>query len=144
MDEIGRDKKREDRSGGHLQILRSKQNFAALHAVGNDSANEREKEDGDAAQKLIQGQQERGVAEPVDKPALRHDLHPGADAGGAGAKPHQAKIAILKCFEDAANSVNWHSPSKSVTCGDSRANGLRSQLRVAWLPDCVHLTVTAN
>jgi hypothetical protein len=34
---------------------------------------------------------------------LRDDLHPGADAGGAGANPHQAEIAILKRFKDPAN-----------------------------------------
>ena len=43
------------------------------------------------------------MAEAIDKPALGDDLHPGADAGGAGADPHQAKIAILKCFENPAN-----------------------------------------
>jgi hypothetical protein len=43
------------------------------------------------------------MAEPVDQPALRHDLHPRADAGRAGAKPHQAEIAISKCLKDAAD-----------------------------------------
>jgi hypothetical protein len=43
------------------------------------------------------------VTEPVDEPALRDDLHPGADAGSTGSKPHEAEIAILKCFKDSAD-----------------------------------------
>ena len=38
-----------------------------------------------------------------DQPALRRDLHPRADAGRAGAHPHQAEVAVLKCFEDPAD-----------------------------------------
>ena len=51
---------------------------------------------------LVERQQERGVGERVDQPALRDDLHPGADAGRARADPHQAEVAILKSFEDPA------------------------------------------
>jgi hypothetical protein len=40
------------------------------------------------------------MAEVVDQQALRQDLHPGADAGGAGAYPDQPEIAILKGLED--------------------------------------------
>src|SRR5208283_4276781 len=59
------------------------------------------------------------MAESVDEPALRHNLHPGADAGSAGANPHQAKIAILKCFKNPANQMNVlpGRPRKSLTCG---------------------------
>ena len=41
------------------------------------------------------------MAEIVDQPRLRHDLHPAADAGSAGADPHEAEIAVLESFEDA-------------------------------------------
>jgi hypothetical protein len=34
---------------------------------------------------------------------LRHDLHPGSNAGRASADPHQTKIAVLKCFKNSAN-----------------------------------------
>jgi hypothetical protein len=45
------------------------------------------------------------VAEPVDQPSLGDDLHPGANAGGAGANPHQTEIAILECFKDPAEDL---------------------------------------
>jgi hypothetical protein len=80
---------------------------------------------------LIQRQQERGVAEPVDQPALGYDLHPGADAGGAGANPHQAEIAILKCFKDPGNQYGvLEGPRKSLTCGSASAD-VSSQFRGA-------------
>ena len=105
----------------HLHILRAEQNLPPLHAVGHHAADQREQEDGNAAEKLIQRQQKGRMAQPVDQPALRHDLHPGADAGGAGADPHQAEIAILKCFKDPANQISVSVGSaKSVTCGFTR------------------------
>jgi hypothetical protein len=48
------------------------------------------------------------MAQAVDEPALRHDLHPGADTRSTGAKPHQAEVAILKCFENSAKRRRWH------------------------------------
>ena len=48
------------------------------------------------------------MAQAIDEPALGDDLHPGADTGGAGADPHQAEIAILKCFENSAQRRRWH------------------------------------
>ena len=51
---------------------------------------------------------ERRMAQAVDEPALGDDLHPGADTGGAGADPHQAEIAVLKCFENSAQRRRWH------------------------------------
>ena len=45
------------------------------------------------------------MAQPIDQPALRHDLHPGADTGRAGANPHQTEIAILKCFKYPAKEL---------------------------------------
>ena len=43
------------------------------------------------------------------------DLHPRADAGGAGADPHQAEIAVLKCFEDPADH-GWRLFGNSAAC----------------------------
>ncbi len=106
MYQTGRHQNGEQPGASHLHILGAEENFPALDAIGHHAADQREQKDGNAAEKLIQRQQERGVAEPVDQPALRHDLHPGADAGGAGAKPHQAEIAILKCFKDPANHLS--------------------------------------
>src|SRR5438034_9132428 len=48
------------------------------------------------------------MAQTVNEPSLRDDLHPGADTGGTGADPHQAEIAILKCFEYSAQRRRWH------------------------------------
>jgi hypothetical protein len=38
--------------------------------------------------KLIQAQQEGGMAQFPDQPGLRHNLHPCADARHAGTHPH--------------------------------------------------------
>lgn len=57
------------------------------------------------------------MAQPIDQPALRHDLHPGANAGHAGTKPHQTEISILKCFEYPAKCQRLHV---------LRASGVRS------------------
>ena len=43
------------------------------------------------------------MAEPINQPALRHNLHPGADAGSTGTEPHEAEIAILEGFEDSTD-----------------------------------------
>ena len=99
----GRHQHGEHRRTRHLHVLRGQQNLAPLDPVGHHAADQREQKDRDAAQKLVQRQQKRRVAEAIDQPALGHDLHPGADARGAGADPHQAEIAIMKCFEDPAN-----------------------------------------
>src|SRR5580692_12436792 len=48
------------------------------------------------------------MAEAVNEPSLRHDLHPCADAGGTRPNPHQAKVAILKGFEDSAQRRSVH------------------------------------
>jgi hypothetical protein len=41
------------------------------------------------------------VANLPDQPALGEHLHPGADGGCARADPHEAEVAVLKCFENA-------------------------------------------
>src|SRR5271165_1782571 len=48
------------------------------------------------------------MAQAIDKPALRHNLHPGANAGGAGTEPHQTEITIVKCFEYPAKGRSLH------------------------------------
>ena len=91
-----------DRRTRHLYVLRGEQDFPALDAVGHHAADQREQEDGNAAEKLVEREQEGGMAQAIDEPALGHDLHPGADARGAGTDPHQPEIAIMKCFEYSA------------------------------------------
>jgi hypothetical protein len=104
-----------------LHVLGAEENLAPLGAVGDHAANQGEQEDGNAAEKLVEGEQERGMAEAIDQPALGHDLHPGADAGHAGAEPHQAEIAIMKCFEDPAKKRSVHALRASGVLSSHRA-----------------------
>jgi hypothetical protein len=46
------------------------------------------------------------MTQPIDQPRLRHNLHPRANAGGAGANPHQTKIAVVKCLENSGDQSN--------------------------------------
>jgi hypothetical protein len=39
------------------------------------------------------------MAQPIDQPALRHDLHPGANADMQAPNHIKTEISILKCFE---------------------------------------------
>ena len=89
------------RGARHLNVLRCQQHLAPLDSVGHHSADQGEEKNRNAAEKLIECQQECGVAKAIDQPALCDDLHPRADAGRTGSDPHQPEIAILKCFEDA-------------------------------------------
>jgi hypothetical protein len=61
---------------------------------------------------------------------LRHDLHPGADAGSASANPHQAKIAVAKSFEDPADQANA-SPWHADRFGGPRLSTLRDEAGLA-------------
>jgi hypothetical protein len=101
-DEAGRDQQGADKGAAHLDELRAEQEAAAVHAIGNHSADEREEEDREAAEDLVESEQEFGVGEGIDQPALRDDLHERPDTGRAGADPHEAEVAILKRFEDPA------------------------------------------
>ena len=99
VDQSGRHQNGEHGRAAHLHVLGDEQDPVPLDPVGHHAADQREEEDGNAAEKLVERQQEGGMAQAIDEPALRHDLHPGADAGRAGAEPHQTEITIMKCFE---------------------------------------------
>ena len=99
MDQSGRHQHGEQRRARHLHVLGDEENLAPLDPVGHHPADQREEKDGNAAEKLIEREQKGRMAQPVDQPALRHNLHPGANAGRTGTEPHQAEIAILKCFK---------------------------------------------
>jgi hypothetical protein len=45
------------------------------------------------------------VAQLVNQPGLRDDLHPRADGGHAGADPHEAEVAVLKRLENPSKHV---------------------------------------
>src|ERR1035437_7035940 len=97
------DERGQKKGGAHLPALREQQHLAALDAVGHYAADQGEQKDRDAAEEGIQAEQKGRVGELEDEPALRGDLHPGTDAGRAGAHPHQAEVAILKSLEDPAD-----------------------------------------
>jgi hypothetical protein len=99
VDQSGRHQHGEQGRARHLHALGEEENPASLNPVGHDAADQREQEDGNAAEKLIQREQGGRMAQPIDQPALRHNLHPGADAGHAGTQPHETEIPVLKCFE---------------------------------------------
>ena len=92
----------EEEGAGHLDILRAEQDVAAIDAVGDDAADQREQQNGDLAEEAIETEKEGRAGEGEDQPALSDDLHPGADGGGAGANPEEAKIAVMESLKDAA------------------------------------------
>src|SRR5579863_7425912 len=104
VDNSGRHQDREQRRAPHLHVLRDEQNLPALDAVGDHAADQREQENGNAAEKLVESEQKRRMAQTIDEPALRHDLHPSANAGRAGAEPHEPEVSILKSLEYPAKS----------------------------------------
>ena len=83
--------------------MRSEEDFTAVDAVGDDAADEGEEEERESAEEGVEAEEEGGIGEFEDELGLRQDLHPGPDAGGAGTNPHEAEVAILKRFEDAAD-----------------------------------------
>src|SRR6185436_12778797 len=81
------------------------QYVAAILAVGVNTTNHRKQHDRRLPEERVQAEEERIFRKIVNQPALRQRLHPGADAGGARAEPHQPKIAILEGFENATEQV---------------------------------------
>src|SRR5262252_4111661 len=98
----GRDQNRQDCCARHLDVLRDEENLPALDPVSHHAANQRKHENRDAAEELVEPEQERGMTQTIDEPALRYDLHPGANARGAGTDPHQPEVTIMKRLKDLA------------------------------------------
>src|ERR1700686_2040788 len=123
----------------HLHILGAEQNLPALDAICHYAADQRKKKDWNSTEKLIERQQKCRVAEPVDQPALRLNLHPRADAGSAGPNPHQAKIAILKCFKNPANHLKFFrgpkKPNMLLPCSTRQAKNRSLLLHFCTLTD---------
>ncbi len=124
-------RKREYAGREHLDILRAEQHAAALHAVRHHAAEQGEEEDRDAAEKLVEPQQEFGmVGKAPDQPTLRDNLHPRADGGGAGTDPHQTEIAVMEGLEDFAN----YGEQKWIVAGSMGPGML--QIGMAAVGDC--------
>jgi hypothetical protein len=75
----------------HLHVLRREQRTPAIASVGEHAARKREEDDRQLLQERIEAEEERRVGQRQHQPVLRHDLHPGADARGAGAEPLDTK-----------------------------------------------------
>src|SRR5215471_3006072 len=86
----------------HVYDSGREQNLPALDPVSHHAANQRKHENRDAAEELVEPEQERGMTQTIDEPALRYDLHPGANARGAGTDPHQPEVTIMKRLKDLA------------------------------------------
>ncbi len=81
--------------GRHLDELRADEQPLAIVAVGDDAAEEREEEDRQLPQEVVEPEIEpRGIGEVEHEPALRDLLHPGADGRGEGAEPEHPEIAV--------------------------------------------------
>ena len=85
----------------HLDVLRAEQQPPAIVAIGDDAADEREEQDRQLAEEVVEPEVERGLREVEDEPALRDLLHPRADGRGEGAEPEHPEIAIGECGERA-------------------------------------------
>jgi hypothetical protein len=70
------------------------QQSSAIEAVCPDSAEGREKQDGDLACESSEAQKERRTRESVDEPAHRDLLNPDADIRDKLAAEEQAEIAM--------------------------------------------------
>ena len=82
--------------GCHLDVLGPEQQVAPVVAVGDDSADQREQQDRQLAEKVVEAKEERGFGEVENEPALRHLLHPRPDRRGEGAEPQNTKIAVCE------------------------------------------------
>ena len=80
----------------------AEQQVAAIVAVGDDAADQRQQQDRQLAEEVVEAEVERRFGELEDEPALRDLLHPGADRRGEGAEPQDAEIPVGERGERAA------------------------------------------
>ena len=110
-----------DEGGGHLDVLRAEQQPAAIVAIGDDAADEREQQDRQLPEEIVEPEEERRLGEVEDEPALRDLLHPRADRRGEGAEPEDAEIAVSEGGERALQERLREQPER------------RARRRAAWL-----------
>ena len=87
----------------HLYELRSDQHAAAVVAIGDDAADEREQEDRELPEEVVEAQVERGIGQLEDEPRLGHLLHPVPDRRGESPEPQDAEIAVVERGEGPAD-----------------------------------------
>ena len=86
----------------HLHVLRCEQQPPAVVAIGDDAAEQREQQDGQLAEEVVEAEVEGRLGQVEDEPALRHLLHPGADRRGERAEPEDPEVPVDKRRERAA------------------------------------------
>ena len=92
---LGEHEQREREGGGHLHVLRSEQQLPAIVPIGDDAADEREEQDRQLAEEVVEPEVEASdLRELEDEPALRDLLHPGADRRGERPEPEHREIAV--------------------------------------------------
>jgi hypothetical protein len=96
-----KEKKRQQKSTCHLDVLGGEQHFSSVQAISENAAEQRKHDNGQLPQEEIQTQIEGVFGEIVDQPALCELLDERANSGGACSHPHQAEITIAKSPEDA-------------------------------------------
>jgi hypothetical protein len=70
-------------------------------AVGDDPADERQQQNRQLAEEVVEPQIKGRLRELEDEPRLRNLLHPVADGRGEGAEPEDAKVAVFERGEGA-------------------------------------------
>ena len=102
LDDAEVDEQRQRGRRRHLDVLRGQQRAPAIVAIGQHAADEREEHDRQLLQEGVEAEEERRAGQRQHQPVLRGDLHPGADARGAGAEPLHAEVAIGEGRQHAA------------------------------------------
>ena len=72
-------------------------------AIGDDPADQREEQDRQLPEEIVEPEEERRLGQIEDQPGLRDLLHPVADRRGEGAEPQDAEVAVVKGGEGATD-----------------------------------------
>ena len=114
VDAMPEDQRRERERRRHLDVLRADQQPAAIVAIRDHAADQREEQNRQLAQEVVEPEVERGFREVEDQPALRDLLHPRADRRGERAEPQHPEIAIGEsgqgALQDGRAERRWYGP----------------------------------
>ena len=92
----GPDQRRKHERRSHLNALRTEQQTPPVVPVGNDATENGEQKDRELTEEVVQAEEERGLRQVENEPALRHFLHPRADRGGERAKPENPEVPVAE------------------------------------------------
>jgi len=74
--------------------LRPEQQTTAVVPIGNHAAGEREQQDRQLTEKIVEPEEERRLGEVEHQPALRDLLHPRPDRRRERAEPEDPEVAV--------------------------------------------------